>query len=518
MSKEAIKSLRTTSPVGKIFDFPDFFSPMFVKELRQGLRGKGFIAMFMVMQALLCISILLSLSFGDAGSSTAISTTIHILFTIVVCGIQPMRGTSALNNEIKNDTIDLIMITNLSAWKIVFGKWISLVAQSAIFAVSLLPYLILRYFLGDMLLFSELALFAFVFFTGSISTAIAIGGSALTSAILRFITSSGLVIVILMYTLMFVSAGVAGNMALTTIISGTGSTLVFIVLLFSMIISMSYIGWLALDFGASAIAPISENRSTTRRIIYSVVLGLGFLIVSITSLMYMIDPSWVESFCEPEAIVGVTIIISLILFVPFFIVTVVERQFVAESAVIQLKANKPLKLLRKFLYPGWASGWLFICVCMTIMVAMLACAWFIIDFDEEEFFLIFTSVISSLSFAALLLTLIKRNAVNRFAGYIICLVSTYLFGIFITIFSSSVNKSIAHLFCWVPSVGVFRMTDYKFKDEELYIVINIITLIISLVLVYFISRQSLKNITLQEKKLKNAELEKNNTNSSTGIE
>ena len=143
----SLKNLAKESPIGSIFDFSDFFSPMLVKEVRQGLRSIGFTVLFLVAQALLCVSILMTLTVGESSSALWLSMFIFFTLIIAVCGVQPLRGANAINGEVKDNTIDLLSITNLSSWKIVSGKWVSIMAQSMLFAISLLPYLILRYFL-----------------------------------------------------------------------------------------------------------------------------------------------------------------------------------------------------------------------------------------------------------------------------------------------------------------------------------------------------------------------------------
>ena len=94
----------------------------------------------------------------------------------------------------------------------------------------------------------------------------------------------------------------------------------------------------------------------------------------------------------------------------------------------------------------------------------------------------------------------------------------YLFSIFILILSTSLDSTIADIFCWVPSVGIFRLTDYKFKEEGLYTVVNICTLVTSSALVYLLSRKNLKGISLLEKKVKDAEVPQPTKESSTEIE
>jgi hypothetical protein len=58
------------------------------------------------------------------------------------------RALVGLRAEVDSRTLDLLVLTHLSAWRIVLGKWASLVAQGFLLLVSMLPYGFVRYFAG----------------------------------------------------------------------------------------------------------------------------------------------------------------------------------------------------------------------------------------------------------------------------------------------------------------------------------------------------------------------------------
>ena len=150
-----------SSPVTHLTDFSDRISPMLVKELRQGLRAKTFIVVFLSLQVFLAVMLF---SAGAASTSdhvgTVISGIIFTFFAIAVLVVQPLRGTGALSSEVKGNTIDMMVLTRLSAWRIVFGKWVAIVSQSALLLSTIIPYLILRYFFGGMNLLGEMVFLA----------------------------------------------------------------------------------------------------------------------------------------------------------------------------------------------------------------------------------------------------------------------------------------------------------------------------------------------------------------------
>src|SRR5690606_36103787 len=108
---------------GRVDEFSDRLSPMVVKELRQGLRSKVFVTLFLVMQGLLCVVLLFTLAANRPDSAgPIISRTIFLLFGLSVLVAQPLRGIGAIHQEIKGDTIDLMVLTRLGSWGIVLGK------------------------------------------------------------------------------------------------------------------------------------------------------------------------------------------------------------------------------------------------------------------------------------------------------------------------------------------------------------------------------------------------------------
>lgn len=132
-------------------DFPGWLPPMLVKELRQGLRTRGFVGALVLFQLIMMIATLVSLASqvaipraGGAGSAlTAFFWTILIVQLLLVT---PTRAVGGLQAEVETRTLDLLVLTRLNAWRIVLGKWFSLLAQAVLLLVAMLPYLVVRYF------------------------------------------------------------------------------------------------------------------------------------------------------------------------------------------------------------------------------------------------------------------------------------------------------------------------------------------------------------------------------------
>ena len=132
-------------PIERVNDFPDRLSPMLVKELRQGLRTNTFVILFLVLQGLLATILLITTpvaaSEGSASGTIGevVSKIVFCIYALGILVVQPLRGISAVATEIKQNTIDLMVLTRLSAWRIVYGKWLSIVSQSFLIGLAILP-------------------------------------------------------------------------------------------------------------------------------------------------------------------------------------------------------------------------------------------------------------------------------------------------------------------------------------------------------------------------------------------
>ncbi len=207
----------TPPPVPHALDeFSDRISPMLVKELRQGLRAKTFVIVFLALQALLAVVLLSAIGASSAESSgQRVSTIIFFFFSLAV--------------------------------------------------------LILRYFFGRMNLFAELNLLLLIFLGSALFTALTVGLSAINSIIIR-----GLLPLICavylgagIFILAFDNHRDFGDLIEFCSLQekGTGWALL------AGLVAAGYFGWSALALGASMIAPMAENHSSMRRLITLVVVG-----------------------------------------------------------------------------------------------------------------------------------------------------------------------------------------------------------------------------------------------------
>jgi hypothetical protein len=430
-------------------DFPDRLSPMMVKELRQGLRAKAFVTVFLVLQALLGL-ILLAASAGASSdqAGTVVSQVIFVFFSLAVLVIQPLRGIGALSSEIKGNTIDLMVLTRLSSLRIVAGKWIALVGQSALLVATIVPYLILRYYFGGMNLFAELVLVLLVFLLSAALTAVTVGLSASSSILVRgLIPLAGTVALTFSIFGVGFSGGLKDVIRICSLESSDEATAVG-----SFVLLIAYLGWHALSLGASLIAPHAENHATLRRVItlVAIVVTGGILILAdaraeilITVLTILATPAIALALSEPDHV-------SPTVCRPF-----VKRGFAG-------------RLAGRFFYPGWPAG-----VAFTGLLALLcALIGFLLPnagdrYDADEIS-VALGFLGALLFPGLLTILVGKKVKERFACFVLLLIASGVFTLVLAMLGSTFSdREFLWLFAWNPIVLSLMQEWPQFPDETL---------------------------------------------------
>ncbi len=97
---------------------------------------------------------------------------------MAICGLlMPLAGLFLMHQEIDEGNHEMLLLTKLSRWQIVFGKFMTLWGLSALTFTSLLPYIIIRYFIGGIEWFHELANAGSVLSAAAVMSAAAIAAS-----------------------------------------------------------------------------------------------------------------------------------------------------------------------------------------------------------------------------------------------------------------------------------------------------------------------------------------------------
>lgn len=178
------------------FDFPTWLSPMLVKELRQGLRQRGFVAGLLGVQLVLLFVFVTGFvsDVGDRSSRGMIDGVFwSVMFGLLLIGT-PLRALTALSSELEARTMDLLLLTRLDARRIVWSKWVSIMVQALLVVVTLLPYAVVRYFFGSVDLVADFRTIGIFVGCGAVLTALGLWMSGLHRA-LRLLVVIGVVVV-----------------------------------------------------------------------------------------------------------------------------------------------------------------------------------------------------------------------------------------------------------------------------------------------------------------------------------
>lgn len=436
MPGSPLRESMPTPPAQKLDDFNDRLSPMLVKELRQGLRARTFVAVFLALQVMLAFVLLVSTAARNhAHAGTVISSIIFFFFSLAVLVIQPLRGIGVLHSEIKSNTIELMVLTRLSAWRIVLGKWISIVSQSALLLIAIVPYIMLRYFFGGMNLAAELVLLGLIFATSAAATAVTVGISAIPSILFRGLAPLCGVIFLLSSLVPLIFTGFRSLLSVGTLDTSDVRWGVLVYLL-----GLCYGSWTALGIGASMIAPASENHSTIRRLVALVLLVAAALISGLSDVL------------RPE--VGISMI--LLIGIPAAFTALSDRGVVLPPVSKSFERFGPIgRLSGIFLYPGWQSGTFFTLLFYLLSVLVMNGLW--PDEMGDDLIPWLNCVAGSLLFPAVIATFLQRRFRDRLSTYLSVLVSSVVVTMVLVILTETVGVSTSSggflwLFCWLPPV------------------------------------------------------------------
>jgi hypothetical protein len=466
MSEEAATTAELPLVADRLADFSDRLSPMLVKELRQGLRAKTFVIVFLTLQGLLGLVLLTSIASASApqNAGETITSIIFMFFSLAVLVIQPIRGIGALHREVQGQTIELMVLTRLSAWKIVLGKWVSIVSQSALIFAAIVPYLILRYWFGDMNLLGEVSLLCLVFVLSAAVTAVIVGISCVPSVILRGLlpllaAAMGLwLIPILCFENEFddlvTFAAMQSPEAFWGVTLGT--------------LCAVYIGWTALGVAASMIAPAAENHSTVRRLL---ALGLMLLLVLVARFANTPPDVWV-------LMIAVILVPSMIIELtePFILLPPICRPFVERGAMGRLAG--------RLLYPGWPSGVIF--TLLMIFLATLSCYLAEAGKMGAEELVVITSFLGSLLMPAAVMCFFDKRIKNRLSLYLLLISASAIVTIVLALLVDalpSASRGFLAWLSWLPQTG-FIMVNYprNFQDEQVLLWVGLATAVYASIL------------------------------------
>lgn len=454
-------------------DFADWLSPMLVKELRQGMRSRVFVAAFYLTQVLMIMSVAFNLAAslsedmpGELG--VFLNGVFWFLIALPLLFLMPVRGFSALHAEIKSGTLELVFLTHLSAWRIAAGKWTALMVQTLLVVCAILPYVLLRYYLGGVDILEDLQRLFFLLMTSAVLTAVTVAMSPYESKLLRALFVIGMIFAVQFLAGILLTWLTVGQMM------GAGGSVFQSFLGIAIFVPASVV--LALELAASKIAPAAENHAIRKRL-----LALGVFFVGAGLLVFGED--WIWGYWLAVAFLAPVIVDALSESVQ--VVRTVYQPF--------LQRGRIGKILALFLTPGWPSG-----VWFTLFATVLCAMALVISgkADDSSMTLSAVAFFGALIFPAMFIRLLMPNT-KHFLGFYIGLqfffaVVTVMVGIMTAISSNPFTTWLA----WIPNCAFLLLSTDQIKGDDvgIFSVVSVLATVISFLILLILTSRPLRDI------------------------
>jgi hypothetical protein len=445
-----------TTALPLLRDFGDRFSPIVVKELRQGLRTRFFTAALLLFHTVIILLLASVLLDAPVQTVNGIFWGIAGLMLLVVL---PLRAFNELNAESSDGTLDMLTLTSIPSFRILSGKWVALFSQSLLVAGSLLPYMVARYFFGGVEILREVAALIVLVLASGIITAALLAFSSQKSVLLRIALAVGVGF----------AATPLGLFTAFLVVSNEGDSLIreFLTLaawekwsICSGIVALAcYIIWFFLALGASRIAPPSENQSTRKRVIvlaaHTVLTLIGWLL------------GWFGNEAE-YAMWAFIPLIPLTMLAAMDVLT--EDPPLYPTAVAGLAGKgRAGSLLGRLLHPGWPSGVPYSSILIVMTLSILGGVIMRTSFSRWDDFTLFMLLLQLAVFPPVLISL---NRSNRFANWWVVQVSMIAAGILLAVFCEGMGaRELGGIGALAPVTALFgaEIVGYQSRDGALQI-------------------------------------------------
>jgi len=391
-------------------DYSDLISPILVKEFRQGIRSKLFTFTFLLSQFVMVLIVITGLAL-DGMNQKDFNILFWIIVILPIMFLLPLSGINSISEEVKLKTIDLIYLTHLGSFRILLGKMLSICFQILLLLSAVLPYVIVRYYIGNVNLYEDLVFLVNAFLIATLVTSLSI-----------FLSTVKLNPILKWILLLFILYSVIGSISVLSFGPASRSGMGFMSVGFIIYI---YLFWaltitLILEFGAKLIAPEIENHSTSIRLI-----GIAFVLIAFSSTIFLSSKS------EKEFIFATTmVIIGLISFV-----SCCEKMKTSPLVYLPfVRYKRSGRLLGKLLYPGWITGIIYtVFLTASFITICLSTGLMPMDIFDDLSAPIVISFISTAVYAPIVLKVfgdrIKRVITFSFLVHLISAIPFYFFSI-----------------------------------------------------------------------------------------
>jgi hypothetical protein len=426
-------------------------NPVVVKEVRQGLKSRGFLLGFGGIQLLMVFSMFRYL---DA-TSTRDFRDAHALFWfflgLPLLALIPLRAFNAVQEERKSKTLELVFLTRLTAWNIVAGKWLALFLQCLLTCVAVLPFLVLRYFLGRVELLDDLLLLLALVLGSALLTALGVVLSATQSRVVRALAVLGTINLLTTLPMFWI------GMRFT----GMGPALAF----GGFADVLWALGWVGLalvfllEFGASLIAPPAENHARWKRS-----LALGILAYSAAGWHWG-NQAWM---------------FPLSLFV--LVLTCLDAICELPRRLPVLYGPTPRPLRDSLFSPGWPSGVFFTLVAAGLVALVVVASG---QSFVGDFLLTLPILLGALLFPLPFITRLKRPLESLFTPYFLVQISVVvLAGMFMAAAQTFRSEELRVLVALIPGAALVLLLD----DNDLLAVYSVLAVASGVMILLFLLR------------------------------
>ncbi len=243
-----------------------WLNPILIKEARQSLKSRQFITTFFLLLFASCVWTVLGIVFNAPDvyyvpSGDTLLAGYYFVLAIPLIFMVPLAAHRSLAAEIDDDTFEMLVITQLSAMRIVMGKLNSAMLQMMVYFAAIVPCLAFSYLLRGVTLLTIALLIGTVFFTALLLTTFSLMLATLAPNRAGQTLALLAVLAVLVFGEFFCAA-----FCLDVVLSARMGDQVEVII-FSVIFLVVGGSCMAIFVRAAAarIAPVTENRSTALR-------------------------------------------------------------------------------------------------------------------------------------------------------------------------------------------------------------------------------------------------------------
>ena len=332
----------------------DRLNPVLVKEVRQALNGRLFrIGYGLSLLAALCIAMVMVMTSSQPSGAELVVAMFGCMGVSLFAFI-PFWSFLSMGGEWDENTHDLLVLSNLSPRRIVWGKFGAALVQSLVSFLAFLPFFVFAFLLRGVNLPSLLLLLGGALVVSPCAALIAIGMSSLTTN--RFLRVLLMVLVVAgLVFLAVVSVVFVGQLLFTGFFTPSASEQLVAM---AVIVSVALVaGGFFGEVACVRLAHPEENRST------------GLRVLVLVGALGMLAWGWygVTSGGDLEFVSGMAIAIQWLLLLPcaFF---ATEPEPLGRRVARQAPRSRLLALLATPFLPGGGRGLLFWFLCEAVVL------------------------------------------------------------------------------------------------------------------------------------------------------